>query len=115
MISDPPGLGAKIDGREIGTTPIARHEVVPGTYEVLVSDRRYFDKGKRITVARGGHGEVRVKLEAKIAWLNIESNPPDARGPGSWLSARRSRVSKWSPARMRCWCRATATTKRASA
>ena len=76
VISDPPGLGAKIDGREIGTTPIARHEVVPGTYEVLVSDRRYFDKGKRITVARGGHGEVRVKLEAKIAWLNIESNPP---------------------------------------
>jgi len=46
--SKPSGLEVKLDTRVIGKTPIERHEVVPGTHEVLVTNRVYFDKGKRI-------------------------------------------------------------------
>ena len=76
--SQPAGLGVTLDGKPLGTTPVERRQVSSGPHRVLVSDPRYFDKGKEIVVDRGEHEEVDVELTAREGGLQVHAR--DRRG-----------------------------------
>jgi thiol-disulfide isomerase/thioredoxin len=76
--SKPAGLGVTLDGKPWGTTPVQRRQVSSGPHRVLVSDLRYFDKGKEIVVDRGEHEEVDVELSAREGGLQVHAR--DRRG-----------------------------------
>jgi len=49
-------------GKVIGSTPITETEIEPGTYEVVVTDPKYFDAGETITMVPGDKQKVSVTL-----------------------------------------------------
>ena len=59
--SDPPGLPLKVDGKEVGKTPLEALELMGGRHELLVSDPCYFDKGKRLTMSPVKKKDFRVE------------------------------------------------------
>ena len=78
VTSTPSGLPVKLDGKEMGKTPVEKREVARGGHEVLVSDRCHFDSGKRINVERGEHETVDVALKPREG--GIEVTAEDAKG-----------------------------------
>jgi hypothetical protein len=74
--SDPSGLPVKLDGQPWGTTPVVRRQVASGPRRVLVSDHRYYDKGKEVVVKRGEHEEVEVKLAPREGGLKVQARDP---------------------------------------
>ena len=53
VLSDPPGLSVRVDGREIGRTPVNEREIPPGVHDVVVTDPKYYEVGERVQVERG--------------------------------------------------------------
>lgn len=47
------GLPIRLNGREVGRTPLSRYELDPGEHEVLASHPQYHDLGMRFVVERG--------------------------------------------------------------
>ena len=76
--SKPAGLGVKLDGEPWGTTPVERRQVSSGPHQVLVSDSRYFDKGKEVVVERSEHDVVEVELAARAGGIQVHAR--DSRG-----------------------------------
>jgi len=76
--STPAGLGVKLDDKPWGTTPVEQRQVSSGPHRVLVSDPRYFDKGKEIVVDRGEHEELDVELTAREGGIQVHAR--DRRG-----------------------------------
>ncbi|MFC1888867.1 DUF1566 domain-containing protein [Thermodesulfobacteriota bacterium] len=71
--SNPSGLDVSINGKVEGKTPITRREMVPSSYEVLVTDSRYYDQGKRIRIERGEDEEVDVELKPRQGGIKVEA------------------------------------------
>ena len=71
--SKPGGLPVTLDGKPLGTTPVQRRQVSSGPHQVLVSDSRYFDKGKELVVGRGKHEEIEVELAAREGGLKVNA------------------------------------------
>jgi thiol-disulfide isomerase/thioredoxin len=78
VASEPKGLPVQVDGKQVGTTPLSRHQVSTGPHEVLVSDPRYYDSGKQVQVDRGETEEIRVELIPREGGLVV--NARDERG-----------------------------------
>jgi hypothetical protein len=91
VTSDPPGHTVRIDGREVGRTPLEAHPVEPGRHEVLVTSPCHFDKGERIQVAVQQQRTVAVTLVEKMGGLQVDAR--DTAGndvPAElWLDGRR--------------------------
>ena len=71
--SEPAGLGVTIDGKAAGTTPLDRKQVAAGPHQVLVTDVRYFDKGKQVQVERGEHEDVELALKPRQGGLVVKA------------------------------------------
>ena len=71
--SEPNGLPVQVDGRQVGSTPLSRHQVSTGPHEVLVADPRYYDSGKQVQVDRGETEEVRVELLPREGGLVVNA------------------------------------------
>ncbi len=69
--STPAGLPVTVDGTEVSRSPLQRHRLAPGGYEVLVQDPRYYDKGERVRVARGKETTVDVQLQPREGLLVV--------------------------------------------
>ncbi len=91
VTSDPPDHTVRIDGREVGRTPLEAHPVEPGSHEVLVTSPCHFDKGERIHVAVQQQRTVAVTLVQKMGGLQVDAR--DAAGndvPAElWLDGQR--------------------------
>ena len=73
VASEPKGLPVHVDGKQVGTTPLSRHQVSTGPHEVLVSDPRYYDSGKQVQVDRGETEEIRVDLMPREGGLVVNA------------------------------------------
>ena len=71
--SDPAGLPVLVDGQHVGVTPLVKQEVSRGPHEVLVSDPRYYDRGKQIQIDRGESEKIRVELVAREGGLVVKA------------------------------------------
>ncbi len=71
--SDPAGLDVSINGKVEGKTPVERREMAPGRYEVLVTDPRYYDRGRRVEIERGEDEVVDVALEPRRGEIRVEA------------------------------------------
>lgn len=69
--SKPSGLEVNINGADSGRTPLAGVKLAPGPYEVVISDSRYFQSGKRIMLEQGSR-----------SWWNWSRNR--GRAPSPW-------------------------------
>ncbi|MBN2733249.1 MAG: PEGA domain-containing protein [Methanomicrobiaceae archaeon] len=63
VTSDPTGADVKIDGINLGTTPLMGHELTAGTHTVLVSKAGYKDKSESVTLAAAEQKAVSLTLE----------------------------------------------------
>ena len=82
--SKPVGLPITLDEKPWGTTPVERKRVSSGPHRVLVTDPRYFDKGKEVVIQRGEHETVAVELSAREGGLQVharDSQGNDLRAP----------------------------------
>jgi TolB-like protein len=71
--SEPSGLTVTIDGKDAGRTPISDMELDPGSYEVLVTDPRYYDKGERVNITVGKSRTVSVTLPAREGGIDVSA------------------------------------------
>ncbi|MFC1888549.1 tetratricopeptide repeat protein [Thermodesulfobacteriota bacterium] len=71
--SNPSGLDISINGKVEGKTPITRREMAPSRYEVLVTDSRHYDQGKRIRIERGEDEVVDVELKPRQGGIKVEA------------------------------------------
>ena len=71
--SEPAGLGVTIDGKAAGTTPLNRKQVAAGPHQVLVTDQRYFDKGKQVQIERGEYEEVELALKPRQGGVVVKA------------------------------------------
>jgi PEGA domain len=69
--SSPSGFLVKINGESAGTTPLQNKELDPGSYEVLVTDPRYYDQGERFTLTTGEHKAVSVTLPPREGGIHV--------------------------------------------
>jgi len=71
--SEPDGLSVALDERPWGTTPVKRRQVASGPHRVLVSDPRYYDKGREVVIERGEHEEISVDLSPREGGLKVHA------------------------------------------
>jgi len=60
VVSDPPGLKVMVNGRAMGRTPLESRELAPGTYDVMVTDPRYYDEKVSVDVECTHHRTVKL-------------------------------------------------------
>jgi formylglycine-generating enzyme required for sulfatase activity/TolB-like protein len=73
VTSDPAGLTVKLNGKEIGKTPLANQEIDPGAYEVVVADPRYEDAGERLNLNAGDRRTVAVKPTPRQGAIKVQA------------------------------------------
>ena len=78
VTSEPSGLDVKIGKKKIGVTPLRRHEVSIGPYEVLVTSPCHYDGGERVNVERGKERLVNVILAPRQGAIDVSVK--DAKG-----------------------------------
>ncbi len=71
VVSNPPGLEVKVDGKPVGKSPVEKFEMDPGRHEVLVSDRCYFDKGIRTEIEAGKDKKIELELTPREGALDV--------------------------------------------
>lgn len=71
--SSPPGQAVQINGERIGVTPLSRHPVDAGNYEVLVTSPCHYDAGERVQVAKAEDRRVDVSLKPKLGGLVVDA------------------------------------------
>ena len=69
--SEPAGKQVVLNGKVAGVTPIESRETAPGAYEVLVTDERFYDVGKRVAIEAGKRELVSVILKPKQGGLKV--------------------------------------------
>lgn len=82
ITSEPPGAIARIDGAEVGTTPIEL-EVTPGAHEIELTAEGHEPMAQSIELERGANERMRLHMSPIVAEL-----PPETTGP----TRRRGRV-----------------------
>ena len=74
VVSSPSGLPVQVDGEPVGSSPLSRHRVSTGRHEVLVTDARYHDSGKRLHIEPGESETIDVQLEPREGGLVISAH-----------------------------------------
>lgn len=72
--SDVSGASVRVEGEEVGQTPVDRHKLRVGTYRVFVTHKGYQTWEKRISIVSGQVTVVNVQLSAQtsqrqLAWF----------------------------------------------
>jgi TolA-binding protein len=73
VTSNPAGLAVKVNGKELGKTPLTNHELDPGPYEVVVSDPRYYDQGEKFNLTAGQQKAVSVTMPPREGAFKISA------------------------------------------
>ena len=76
--STPPGAAVSVNGDPGGTTPLERHALCPGTYEVRLALARHRDAVVQLPVAAGGESRHTLTLEPLPGVLSIDTAPSPA-------------------------------------
>ncbi len=74
--SQPEGLQVLLNGEAVGVTPLSRHPVDPGNYEVLVASPCHYDQGERVAVLARQERSVDVHLRPKVGGLQVDAKDP---------------------------------------
>jgi len=69
--SKPSGLVVTVDARPFGKTPLVKRQLPAGPYQVLVTDPRYYERGRQVQVERGEHEELDLSLQARQGGIKI--------------------------------------------
>ena len=77
--SDPRGADVYVDGRFVGSTPTARIDFAPGTYEARFQLPGYRTDSVRFTVREGRATDVSQRLQAETGSLEVLGNVGNAR------------------------------------
>ena len=71
VTSKPSGLKVKINDADSGRTPLEGVKLAPGPYEVVVSDSRYFEIGKRIMLEQGEQELVELAPKPRQGAISV--------------------------------------------
>lgn len=71
IASEPPGLEVKVDGKAVGKTPMDALAVDKGRREIMVSDRCYYDRGKRMVLGEGDIRNLSFKMKPRMGAIDI--------------------------------------------
>ncbi|MBN2497552.1 MAG: PEGA domain-containing protein [Deltaproteobacteria bacterium] len=74
--SQPSGQDVLVNGTVVGKTPLERHPLDPGNYEVLVSSPCFYDKGERIQILARKERSVDVELKPKVGGVQVDAKDP---------------------------------------
>jgi TolB-like protein len=69
--STPPALTVLVNGKVQGNTPIDGLELDPGSYRVVVSDPRYYEKGEEIVLQPGQRKTIDVEMVPREGGLRV--------------------------------------------
>ena len=75
--STPSGLPVSVDGTVVGTTPLMQMETARGPHRVLITDPRYYDQGRDVTVDCGEKERVTVSLVAREGAIEVYAADSD--------------------------------------
>lgn len=71
VTSEPAGVEISLNGKSLGTTPIARQELDPGAYEVAIAGKCWVTEGERFNLRGGEARELRFEPKKRIAGLSV--------------------------------------------
>ena len=78
VISRPRGATVLLDGREVGTTPLALEEVEAGAHSVQIMKRGYASVFRRFDTTDGSKGEIEARLPKRGVPLTIRTGMKDS-------------------------------------
>ena len=78
VTSEPGNLEVTVNKKSIGKSPVERHRLAPGSYEVLVTSPCFYGQGKRVVIKRGEHEQVAVAPKPRPAAVQVSA--VDGRG-----------------------------------
>ncbi|MCP4412263.1 MAG: PEGA domain-containing protein, partial [Gammaproteobacteria bacterium] len=76
--SDPPNAKVRIEGNEVGTTPVTLAELMPGTFNVEVMMEGYESWKESVNIISDKKISLTVSLQMKPGSASIESKPSKA-------------------------------------
>jgi formylglycine-generating enzyme required for sulfatase activity len=79
LTSDPSGATVRLDGREVGTTPLTLERVPVGEHSLDLDKDGLYAARKSITIAANTLDRLSVKLDRRKGKLTVFSEPRDAR------------------------------------
>ena len=71
--SAPSGLTVQLDGKSIGTTPITKHELSPGRYQVVIDDQCFHKKGQAFSITANKNKIVNLKMEPRQGAIKVSA------------------------------------------
>lgn len=71
--TSPPGLRMRVDGEDVGRSPLRRLEVPPGRREVVIHEKRWKRTGREVEVSKGEHTETRLQAKAIFGGLEVSA------------------------------------------
>ena len=78
VISRPRGATVLLDGREVGTTPLALEEVEAGAHSVQIMKRGYASVFRRFDTTDGSKGEIEARLPKRGVPLTVRTGMKDS-------------------------------------
>ena len=78
VISRPRGATVLLDGREVGTTPLALEDVEAGEHSVQIMKRGYASVFRRFDTSDGSKGEVEARLPKRGVPLTVRTGMKDS-------------------------------------
>ena len=69
--TNPSGLRIRVDGEDVGRSPLRRLEVPPGRREVVIHEGRWQRSGRDVDVVRGEHAETTLRATAILGGLAV--------------------------------------------
>ena len=79
MTSRPQGVSVKLDGRQMGTTPLEGLKVLPGRHKVLVGDAAFVEQWKEFDLGGGESKEYDFELVARQGGLKVKARDSEGR------------------------------------
>jgi hypothetical protein len=73
VLSEPAGLEVRINSEPAGRTPLARKELAPGGYEVLVVSPCHAEAGERVVLELGREREIALRPVERQAALEVSA------------------------------------------
>lgn len=78
VISRPRGATVLLDGREVGTTPLALEEIEAGEHSVQIMKRGYASVFRRFDTSDGSKGEIEARLPKRGVPLTIRTGEKES-------------------------------------
>ena len=100
VTSQPGDARVAINGQFIGTTPIERHSINPGRYQVEVTHSHYAPLTEQLDISLGDHMQRSYRLEAGEGVIELMSNPK-----GAWVEVNGERLAAITPTQITAYLR----------